>query len=493
MEETTLRRLGSFAIVAVLTGGISIQTSAQVPWTPPIGIPVPSFGIAEVAPALPSPWTTETSGFYYVGGGSDSRGYGTPAAPRATIPSPLPAGSVVVLAGTYAVNHESNRIEPQGTASQPVWIVGASPRPTVTEKWIVIGSHYMIENIDFAWANSSRNGKLILAGSHGVVRNCDLRGDTNEGVGGLVPYGSSIVVWKNHIHDSGDLNAIYDQDNHGISVGEDTSYLWIVDNEIARNSGDGVQINAGSVEAQARTHHIYVGRNKAHHNKQSGLWTKQATDVIFSENEVYGHKASRSSYGQGTGFQYAPSYVWFLYNNVHDNEFGIALSSNSDLGNGTESFFVGNVITNTHAPGYSAANAWSGGAFMFAGGVNRYLTKNKVSDADVGVNVAGAGRVFAADNEIGSFFFQDPQTTRDLCGSGTVRVAGGPSGDLPACSPGQLEQAADIAARFRARYGIDLPLGGASPPTSAPGPNPPSTSSLPGSPSPGGSCGGARP
>src|SRR5471032_1854660 len=80
--------------------------NAQAQWTPPIGIPAPSFGVNDVAPASPSPWTTAVPGFYYVNatgtGATDSNNpYGTPAKPRVTIPTVLPAGAVVELHGTY--------------------------------------------------------------------------------------------------------------------------------------------------------------------------------------------------------------------------------------------------------------------------------------------------------------------------------------------------------------------------------------------------------
>src|SRR6185437_3582017 len=103
------------------------------------------------------------------------------------------------------------------------------------------------------------------------------------------------VVYDNSIHDNGDVHSTFDQDDHGIHIGPRVSNTWIVDNELARNSGDGIQINAASIADQPTTHHIYVARNIAHNNKQSGMWVKQATDVIFSENFCYGHRPGDSS------------------------------------------------------------------------------------------------------------------------------------------------------------------------------------------------------
>jgi hypothetical protein len=101
-------------------------------------------------------------------------------------------------------------------------------------------------------------------------------------------------------------------------VSDHVRYLWVVDNQIYRNSGDGIQINAQDTMV-ASTHHIYVGRNVSHHNKQSGFWVKSAADVIFSQNESYGHRPSNSSLGQGMAAA-GPDWVWFLYNHIHDCE-----------------------------------------------------------------------------------------------------------------------------------------------------------------------------
>src|SRR5262249_23403144 len=88
-----------------------VGATAHSAWQPPIVIPAPTFGINEVAPPTPNPWTTPTPGFYYVNNqtGSDTNNpYGTPAAPRKTIPylgAVLPAGAVVEVHGVYAQRH----------------------------------------------------------------------------------------------------------------------------------------------------------------------------------------------------------------------------------------------------------------------------------------------------------------------------------------------------------------------------------------------------
>src|SRR5687768_4557562 len=101
----------------------ALGTSAFA-WTPPIGIPAPTFGIDEtVDDATYTHWVDNSRPC------TDS-GNGTPAAPRCTIPNTLAAGSVVqVRGGPYSVGHETWTFN--GTAAQPAYVRGPStgPRP----------------------------------------------------------------------------------------------------------------------------------------------------------------------------------------------------------------------------------------------------------------------------------------------------------------------------------------------------------------------------
>jgi len=358
-------------------------------WQPPIGIPAPPFGINNVAPALPNPWGGNVAGFYYVQSGGTNIGNGYPTSPRGIIPSLIPGGSVVVIAGTYTTNHDSpNRITANGTASAPVYIrgTGNTSRPTITQKWIVQGSYYVIEYMNFKWANASYNGKLIIGGINAVVRHNDFQGDTGTGVGGVYPSGTDLVVWDNVLRNFGDVNASFDQDNHCISIDAPNSRLWIVDNEITRCSGDGIQLNAGSSSNQPSLHHIYIGRNVFHGSKQSGVGVKQATDVIISQNTCFNHRPSNSSPGACLGGQYAPSYVWFLYNHIYDSESGIRLESDSGLGTGTDTFYVGNLIhdiSDSIPP--RPDNPHASGGIVLRGGKNRWVVNNTLYNYQAGI------------------------------------------------------------------------------------------------------------
>jgi hypothetical protein len=390
-----------------------IQDVAPAQWQPPIGIPVPPWGITQVAPSDPSPWIQDVPGFYYVdstvAAATDTNNpHGWPGQPRKTIPNIVPAGSVVELRGAYSRAHTSPyTLHLNGTSTAPVFVRGAnsSSRPVVTAGWEISGTYFIVENITFACCGVA----IIAPVNTGALRNSEVRGTLTSGgmfIGSWAypAITTNFVVLGCVIHDNGDVNAAFDQDKHGIGIGWNggADHIWILDSEFYRNSGDGIQIAAGNPTRQASVNHIYVGRNVSHHIKQSGFWSKQAVDVIFSQNVVYGHRRGNSSYGSGMGFQYAPERIWFLFNHIYDNDFGIGLSSDSGLGTGTNSYFVGNVIHNIHAfsGGFNPNSAWSNAAFMMAGGVNRWVVDNTVYDIEGGINLPGGGNVYAANNII---------------------------------------------------------------------------------------------
>jgi len=398
MPNARLARVLSLASAAAI-----VAAPARAQWTPPIGIPAPSFGITQTAPPAPNPWTTQVPGFYYVeqkaGATNINNTYGTPAKPRISIPNPVPAGSVVEIHGFYDVAQSSpNTLVMQGTAASPVFIRGASStnRPLIRRNWEVTGTYYILENLEFGpMPDQSTTGSLVVLSptSHMALRYSELHGTLDDGGMGNENWNNgasrsdNIVIWRNSFHDNGDVNASFDQDVEGIHVGSYQSYVWVLENEMARNSGDGIQINGGET-LKAFTNHIYVGRNVSHHNKQGGFWVKQAVDVVFSQNIAYAHRPGNSSLGHCLGGQYAPDWVWWISNFASDCDYGIALFSDWEDGHITHQFFIGNVISNIHASTPSIPNdGWSPAAITAAGGNERHFINNTFYDVDSGINV----------------------------------------------------------------------------------------------------------
>lgn len=403
--------LAALAVVAAVTPAtISGQVGGS--WPLPVGVPTPSFGIGETAPSPPQSWFSPVPGFYYVSETAsnavdDGNPFGSPALPRRTIPDRLPAGAVVEVHGTYSFHHTSPRhIISSGTAERPVFIrgAGAQQRPRMSGCWEVSGSYFVIEYVQFEGCGGF---VFVDPTHHAALRDSDLSGSPGGGGVGLQSWHggtvSDVVVLRNRIHDMGDVSSTVDQDSHGIAVGARVSQAWILENFLYGNSGDGLQINAGNRMLQATTHHIYVGRNVATRNRQNGLWTKQATDVIFSENRVYDHHPSQFSLGVCMGGQYAPEHVWFINNLVWNCDYGIQLASDSDQGDGRLQFIIGNVIAAIHDSDgdFNSRSAWQNCGISLPGGTYRFVTQNSMYDVDSGICVPGnAGVALLYDNLI---------------------------------------------------------------------------------------------
>jgi len=185
-----------------------------------------------------------------------------------------------------------------------------------------------------------------------------------------------------------------------MGISTNISYLWVLDNSFSRSSGDGIQINAANTANQPNTHHIYIGRNVAFENKQNGFWTKQATDVIFSENIAYNHVPSGSSPGVGLGQQYGPENVWYLFNKIYDNYGGITVASRSG-GIGENVYIVGNQIYNNNRnPSFDPANSWSNAGITVTGGVNVAIVNNTLDNNSAGIHTPTGSATFLIHNNI---------------------------------------------------------------------------------------------
>lgn len=448
----------------------------------PIGVPRPAFGVDEVA------------GDVTISVDQDN-----------PLPNPIPAGAVIEISGTYGVGHTSpNTIECAGTAEAPAFIRGATGN-LVTGGWEVRGSYCVLEGLNFGPADAAGDvvGSVVILApaDHVALRDSDIAGDgVDAGGTGVVSWvdgavAHDIVLLRNTIHDGGDVGADFDQDVHGIAIGANVDHVWVIGNELARNSGDGIQINAGD-GAHATLHHIWVGHNVSHHNKQTGFWVKQAQDVVFSQNASYGHRPSDSSNGACMGFQYGPERVWMIFNYLFDCEVGITLASDLGADDGLDSFIVGNVVYGIHDSdgSFDESSAWRDAAIMLVGGTNRHIVHNTIHDVVSGVRTTGApgtslllsGNIVSASTGNHLFNEGDPAvvTARNNLTDvppGTVGVTceacavGDPSFvdpsvadfDLgPSSAARDLALEEDVYARYEALYGESIrftPLGTARP------------------------------
>ena len=320
--------------------------------------------------------------------------------PGEALPNPIPAGSVIDIIGTYAVNHTSpNTLKINGTAGQPVIIKSYSPleRSIVSGAWEVTGGYYTLQNLTF----TSGIG-LVAPNIWAILRDSEIKGNgitcLGAGVDSYDPLAKNRFIFflRNWVHDHGDLKATGDQDCHGLKIGERAEDVWIDGNVLDRNSGDGLQINSGTSRSARR---IYVTGNTARGNKQSGLWSKQATDVVFARNTVSNHRPSNSSLGACVGGQYGPENFWIVDNVLSDCDYGVQLAS--DVGDGADGKVIvvmGNTISNirdTDASDARQGPAWASAAIAIMGGTagGRYIAGNTVTTSTRAISVNGSAYV----------------------------------------------------------------------------------------------------
>ncbi len=403
----------SFTFRASAAGLEGPQATIQLnvaAWEPPFACPTPPFGLTEVAPARPDPWTSGVPGYYYVDkthpNATDTNNpYGYPGKPRAWLPdlTTLQPGDVIeIAAGEYMVTGgpKVHRVRSSGTVDQPIFIRGTDPaNPPVLnaiEMKYDAPSYIIYENLELGHSTSSGlSGLLATEGAHHIaVRNCRVCEVNTNGIS-ITADAHHILISHCIFHDNGDWLADYDQDYHGvlISGGKD---VWVLDSEMYHNSGNGLQINGPPIENNQR---IFVCRNVSHHNKQAGLWTKYAMDVVFSQNTSYAARPVGevpSSPGDGMGCQYDPERVWFLFNHIYDCRYGIRVSTDTGRdgpGGGLNLYMIGNVIHDINrreldvTGQYPTATGSFGLAFWNCGHNTKHIIGNTVYNADGGVQV----------------------------------------------------------------------------------------------------------
>jgi len=358
-------------------------------WKPPIGIPVPSFGIEETyrmynEESARNPdlvYQENGSGGYFthyvnsndINSTNTGNPYGSIAVPRKTIPRNLPAGSVVELHGSCLRNGGVSGyifITGQGTEAMPIFIrgvdmprVGLKGRVGHPEKT----SYLIMEGI--SWYSGEiicPDNSTVFNTHHVSVRNCEYTSGYGSSSGGEMIIASysdnfteNVVFYNNKVHDSGIWEqhiATGDRDIGEVSVGAGARYVWILENELYHHESDGFIVcpsNQGiSNDSDYCPHHIYIGKNVAYDNKQTGFWSKTGRDIIFSQNISHGHRPSSSNFGSGLGFQYDPKRVWFLFNHSYDNSVGIGTASSLDNNPPREEiYFIGNLLNNNLVAG----------------------------------------------------------------------------------------------------------------------------------------------
>ncbi|RPI73496.1 MAG: right-handed parallel beta-helix repeat-containing protein, partial [Desulfobacteraceae bacterium] len=366
MLKSVLKRAGSIGV------GLAIfiwSPVALAVWTPPKGIPRPTFGIEETHlmyvgrtfdyAGTPAPYGDAGNGpfSHYIDNthaqATDiGNPFGTPAKPRLTIPVNLTPGSVVELHGgpyNYITPGQNEQVEfatGQGTAGRPIFIRGFSRqcKTIFTRRLRIIGSYFIVENLFFTAAG----GLSIRAPSdHIGVRYTELTGFDHiaykshynllPGGDKFVDFNSDIVYSNNYFHDNGYPAGTSAELKNSFQITGNTRRIWIVDNRMENGTEDGIHIMLGtSSHEYFLPDGIYIGRNVIHHYTENAIDVKPSRNVIISENIMYGYRPitippSDGANGDGIVFNYEdgppPGQVmenhYVIFNTFFDCEIGV--------------------------------------------------------------------------------------------------------------------------------------------------------------------------
>jgi hypothetical protein len=422
----------SYTMRAILPDGSEATACAGVfvdaggPWTPPIGIPRPSFGIDESHTMFvgqsydyggtPGPYKDAGNGPYthYVdvahpAATDTGNPFGTPTLPRRTIPLNLTPGSVVELHGgpyDYVSFAGELRFGGRGTAEKPIFVRGARfDQKAEFKRGIRIfrSSYVVLENILFSGATSTGAG-IVNPSDHISVRSTEAtRFDGQYGMYATVPssgsnaetdFNDDIVFYRNHLHNTGYPFIGIVPLHNGFQIQGNSRRVWLVDNIIAHGTEDGIHIifyhNSNYIPAD-----IYVGRNIIHHHGENAIDVKPSRNVIVSENEMYGFRRAFIPPTDGSDGSVlclnieagAPAPNVIENHFIMDNRL-----SDSDVGLRAEygGYFFQNLFWNIDGAAVSIRHANP-----------LYIVANTITSSQVGIYNNGGGAVFYAyDNVI---------------------------------------------------------------------------------------------
>jgi len=400
-------------------------------YNPPIGIPAPSFGIDEQAPASPGQWPgAQATNYYYIDNthvqATDTNNpNGYPDKPRMSFPAgPFAAGTYIEINGgpyTTSISTSFNC-----SANAPCWLRGgnANSQTVFSGSGIFVqdSTYLIIENFDMNGGTGDSGMAVSGVNSHHIsfrnssIQNKPYPGNNTSALSIIPKNGGSvtdIVVYNMYFASLGNWLATTDQDFHGVVPslwGRDSTAtvnnVWFLDSTCVNISGNCIQVNAGNwFDSYKYLHHIYIGRNKGSYSRQAAFWSKQASDVIMSENEAFGGRQHGSQPGDGMGYQYRPNNLWMIYNHIYDNNFGIRQSDSAWSSPNNTSYIIGNVIHDIHplaGAAYNPTDQWRVGTAItfWKGQMNRFVVDNTIYDVHNGITSIETGPIQMSGNLI---------------------------------------------------------------------------------------------
>jgi len=344
-----------------------------------MGIPNPTFTTTElnalgyspwpydprtlVAPTAPVSWTGDVAGFYFIQAGGTNVGNGFPGDARAKLPNTLAAGDVVVISGDVA---DGGTVTANGTSGSPCWIISdtttagrfiAPSDPSGQYTWS--GTHLLIDGVDMFCTGRTGTITRVTSMSFWTLRNAAWYGDrtsSQQGIGWDT--GSDhCMAYKANLYDWGNWDSAFDDNRHGIKVSGANNF-WVIDCQLHDITNDGVQVgdtNTPTVQWG------FLAGNTCYNNAQTGLWTKNAYFLFFSQNDVSAHIDAPAGAGDyvSIGGQYDFGDVWWLGNTCHGLGGGLNIASpNATQAQGLR-YVVSNLFYDITNPNFDFTNPHS--------------------------------------------------------------------------------------------------------------------------------------
>lgn len=352
----------------------------------PTGIPAPGFGLDQAAGA-PTAFVNNT----HIAATDTNNPLGTATRPRRTMPTTLPAGTVVeVRGGPYAAG--VNTWTAQGTRTAPVFVVGVG-NPVFTgngsgDRLRYAGSYFVIEGLTFRGVQHEITGTAV------AIRRSEITATNNHAV---IVKGPGTVLYRDTIHHNGNADALVENDTHGVYVTPGTYYTWVLENQIYRNGGDGVQVGS-DLTGDPYVRYAFVAGNTIHEDRENGVDVKRAQDVVVSQNTIYGYVVRDSSGGESVVVHGQPQRVWVVDNVVFGSHQGIVCT-------GANGYYVlGNLILGIRHPAgapYDPVSLWGASGVLTYNTTGSVHANNTIWASDAGISIPNGGRTDVVDNIAG--------------------------------------------------------------------------------------------
>lgn len=408
-------------------GVIAFSTSFSshlLAFSMPTGIPSPDWGSPNVidrdSPKKPSSWPSEaTENYYYIDNLNVSATdkdnlFGSPDLPRKTIPEGnLAAGSYIEIHNGPYNGGGRISLNSLGTVDNPVWVTGDNENKAYIQGDMVItGSYAYIENLFFDTPRKTLSLRCMnnICSDHIVVRNNEFSGPgINSGNTSVLSVSgddlkstNNIILYNNHIYGFGDTSAdASENDYHGIHIGANADYTWILNNHIHNNGGDSIQVGAAQYSSASdtrRPNYVFIGGNNFHEDGENAVDIKGADNIVISTNLMYGYGQSTSSAGEVVVIHNDPTNVWVLNNTIHTGILGIVVTGADNA------WIIGNKIHNIHALDYDSWDPTSfyslGSAIHFRSTINSGAINNTIYDFDNGIQLASGTEYTLLNNII---------------------------------------------------------------------------------------------